>query len=83
MKTGNVSIERKNDYAVIVLNRPPVNAMSLELWQELAGAFDSVESDETMHGVIFCSGLERNIFTAGIDLHELMRDHTSEDRVTL
>mmetsp|Transcript_10970 Transcript_10970/g.33656 ORF Transcript_10970/g.33656 Transcript_10970/m.33656 type:complete len:266 (+) Transcript_10970:188-985(+) len=76
-----VHVERRNGYAVILMNRPPVNAMSLELWRDLLEALEMMEADDSVQGVIFASALKRDVFTAGIDLHELSRETTTEDRL--
>ncbi|KAJ8902661.1 hypothetical protein NDN08_005981 [Rhodosorus marinus] len=79
---GMVSVDRRNGFAVISINRPPVNAMSLELWSDLLDALEEVEGDESFRGAIFASGLKKNVFTAGIDLRELTREKTDEERLT-
>jgi 3,2-trans-enoyl-CoA isomerase len=47
---------------------------------ELQNALDSLEGNSKMRGVIFCSGLERDIFTAGNDLMELYAPKSSPER---
>ena len=50
---------------MVTLAREPANVMNLAFWQGLAGALDELEADASVHGVIFASGLKRDIFTAG------------------
>merc|ERR1711865_1135258 len=67
-----VNIERKEGgYAVIYLAKEPVNSMDLELWKQIRAAFAECEADSTINGVIFASGLKKDVFTAGLDLKEL------------
>lgn len=127
---GWVRVERREGgYAVLSLQREPVNTMSLELWRRLAGALDELEADPQaraaaaavpaplcaclgqhafftsasgqgsrasdpaaylgarplawcmqVRGVIFCSGLARDVFTAGNDINELYAPLTSRER---
>merc|ERR1719160_68382 len=55
--------------------------MDLSFWEELLAAFEECEGDKAVRGVIFRSGLKRNVFTAGLDLKELFLPTTSEERL--
>ena len=52
-------------YAVLSIAREPANVMDLDFWQELTASIDKLEQDPKCRGVIFASGLKRDIFTAG------------------
>ena len=52
-------------FAVITLAKEPANVMDLAFWEDLTALLDELEGDSSMHGVIFTSGLKRDIFTAG------------------
>lgn len=52
-------------FAVVTLAKEPANVMDLAFWQGLTAILDELEADSSMHGVIFSSGLKRDIFTAG------------------
>ncbi|KAJ3238549.1 hypothetical protein HDU78_003435 [Chytriomyces hyalinus] len=80
--TPFVFVEEKKDYAIVTINRGPVNAMNLQVWVELQAALDRIEGNSKMRGVIFCSGLEKDIFTAGNDLTELYAPMTSLEGYT-
>lgn len=60
--------------------REPVNSMTLELWQELQQVQGELEADPDVRGVIWVSGLKRDVFTAGNDLKELHAPSTSRSR---
>ncbi|KAJ3073549.1 hypothetical protein HDU98_001289 [Podochytrium sp. JEL0797] len=77
-----VAIEKKKDYAIVTLNRGPVNAMNLQFWKELQSALDEIEGNQAMRALIFQSGLDKDIFTAGNDLTELYAPMTSLERYT-
>src|SRR5213594_4657524 len=58
---------REESFAVITLNRPPANAISVELVRDLNAALNSVEDDDAVRSVIITGAGER-IFCAGADL---------------
>ncbi len=60
-------LTREESFAVITLNRPPANAISVDLMRELNAALSDVESDPTVRSVIITGAGDR-IFCAGADL---------------
>src|SRR5215831_12116331 len=58
---------REESFAVITLNRPPANAISVELVRDLNAALTSVENDDEVRSVIITGAGDR-IFCAGADL---------------
>jgi enoyl-CoA hydratase/carnithine racemase len=60
-------LAREENVVVITLNRPPANAISERLMQELNEALASVEQDESVRAVIITGSGDR-IFCAGADL---------------
>lgn len=60
-----LKVETSNSFATIALAREPVNSLNTELWQQLKTAFDELEQNSAIRGVIFTSGLNRPVFTAG------------------
>ena len=60
-------LTREESFAVITLNRPPANAISIDLMQELNAALSDVESDPAVRSVIITGAGDR-IFCAGADL---------------
>jgi len=58
---------REESYAVVTLNRPPANAISESLMQELNAALTSVQADDTVRSVII-TGAGDKIFCGGADL---------------
>jgi Delta3-Delta2-enoyl-CoA isomerase len=72
--------ETEGAYKIVAIERDPVNSMNLELWIELQKTLDEAEENPKIRGIIFCSGLKRNIFTAGNDLIELYAPKTSAER---
>jgi enoyl-CoA hydratase/carnithine racemase len=62
-----ILLDREESYAVITLNRPPANAISEALMQELNAALNSVQGDATVRAVII-TGSGDKIFCGGADL---------------
>ena len=59
-------------YAVLTMNRAPVNALNAELIAELTKAIDDLEHDSNMRGFILSSALG-SIFSAGLDITQMIK----------
>jgi enoyl-CoA hydratase/carnithine racemase len=64
-----VQIETRGQVAEVILRRPPVNAVSLQVYQELIEAFTSFAHNNDVHCVLLRSDLDGR-FSAGADLKE-------------
>ena len=60
-------LTREDSFAVITLNRPPANAINVDLMRELNAALSDVENDPAVRSVIVTGAGDR-IFCAGADL---------------
>jgi enoyl-CoA hydratase len=67
MPYETVIVAREQPFAVITLNRPPANAISEQLMQDVDNALSDVESDDSVRAVIL-TGSGDKIFCAGADL---------------
>lgn len=66
-----VRLERHDDLAVIVVDRQEkMNALNAEVVRQIGRAFDEVEGDEAVRGVIL-TGAGEKAFVAGADIGEL------------
>jgi enoyl-CoA hydratase len=63
---SSVTSSKAGRVATVALQRPPANAMSIELLERLAEAFDSLASDPSV-GAVVLTGQGRS-FCAGLDL---------------
>lgn len=63
---SHLRIETLDGYAIIALAKKPVNSLNTEVWEQLKEAFDKLEQNKSIRGVIFTSGLDRPVFTAGV-----------------
>ena len=67
-------VERDDGAGVVTLNRPRVlNALSIALWRELDQALTELEDDPEV-GAIVVTGEGDRAFSAGADIHEMVRD---------
>ena len=66
-------------YGIARINNPPVNALSLGVWQSLLKVLDDLESNPKVQGLIITSALARPLFTAGNDLQSLYAPATNEE----
>ena len=66
----NVDV-RPGGYAIITMTKEPVNSLDIGAWQQLEQALDNLEQDPSVSGVIFASGIKRDVFSAGNDIMEL------------
>ena len=73
-------VEYRGSYAIVTLAREPVNTMNMSMWEQLAQTLDKLEANSQIRGVIFQSGLQRDVFTAGNDIMELYAPNTSLER---
>lgn len=66
---NTLEIIKKQDYTIVQMNRGKVNAINHEMVKELMQAFDELENDRAVKGIIL-SG-QPHYFSAGLDLIEL------------
>jgi enoyl-CoA hydratase len=66
-----ISLERSGAVATVTLNRPAVlNALNLEMLDELSATFAELDADDTLRAVIV-TGAGPKAFAAGADISEL------------
>uniref|UniRef100_V9KWV0 Enoyl-CoA delta isomerase 1, mitochondrial n=1 Tax=Callorhinchus milii TaxID=7868 RepID=V9KWV0_CALMI len=66
----NVEMDNSTGVAVIKMNSPPVNSLSLEFLTEFAINMEKLEMDRGCRGAILTSSVPR-IFSAGLDITEM------------
>ena len=70
---ATIALERADGIAVLTLNRPTVlNALSIELLDELANALDEVDRDRSVRALVM-TGAGAKAFAAGADIGEFGR----------
>ncbi len=64
-----LEIEKKDQYAIVTMNRPKVNAINFQMVNEIRSTFKSMQEDDSVDGVILTG--RTGVFSAGLDLIEL------------
>ncbi len=71
-----VKIDRTGEIAVVTLDKPPVNALFIDLFDAITRALETLEQDEQTRVVILTGG--EKIFSAGMDLKAVGRADPEE-----
>lgn len=64
-----VHVELDSGIAVMHLNRPPMNALNLQMQQEIAGAASVISGHKDVHAAVLYGGPK--VFAAGADVKEM------------
>lgn len=64
-----VQVELDSGIAIMHLNRPPMNALNLQMQQEIAGAAHLISGHKDVHAVVLYGGPK--VFAAGADVKEM------------
>src|SRR5262249_4964328 len=78
MTDKTVVYEVSNGVARIILNRPTVNALNLEMIKDVVAAFEIAGKDEGIRAIVLTSAVSK-VFSAGLDLNTLISK--SEEKV--
>lgn len=70
MELDGIAVEQDGSIARIVIDRPPVNAISTTMYESLSSVLSDIHGREDVDVVLLCSAQE-NIFCAGADIKEL------------
>src|SRR5262245_46228282 len=65
-----LDVEKKNGIGYVSLNRPPVNAFTAEMLEDLCDTLWGFSDDESIAVAVLRSGIAR-CFSAGIDIKQL------------
>ena len=76
----HVTVLEDEDIAVLTLNRPPANALNIEVLTELDSAIQQLNWNDAVRAVILASGSEK-FFCAGVDIKELSTIQSEKDGV--
>ncbi|MSO23127.1 MAG: enoyl-CoA hydratase/isomerase family protein [Acidobacteria bacterium] len=69
---SSILFEKVDNYARIILSRPPLNIMNIEMMSEIGEALESLHNEEHIKLIVFSSACK--VFSVGVD----MADHTSQ-----
>jgi enoyl-CoA hydratase/carnithine racemase len=76
--TEEVSIERRDEIAVVRIDRPKVNALNTEVVAGLDEACASIEGDRSVRAAVLYGG--ERVFSAGADLEEMAQGSPEDVR---
>ncbi len=68
MEFDNILLEKTDKIAIITLNRPPMNPLSISLLQDVNLALDNIKKDSTIRAIII-TGAGKKAFAAGADVN--------------
>ncbi len=74
----DLKLEINDGVAVVTLDRPPVNAITLAHYQAIGELFESLGDNPSVNCAIFTASGDR-AFCAGLDLHEFLAATVDED----
>ena len=63
-------VEKEEGIAIVKLNRPPVNSLSVQTYQDLYDAYCAIENDESVNALIL-TGSGDKAFAAGLDVKDV------------
>jgi len=69
MPYENFHVEKQDGYALITLDHPPANAISMAVISELTAILDELEQDDEVRAILLTGAGER-FFSAGADVKE-------------
>lgn len=70
-----------DNVAVITLDRPPVNALSVHMVEELATIIGTIRDSDDVHAVVVAGNGEH--FSAGMDIRELEKDIATDPALAI
>jgi 3-hydroxyacyl-CoA dehydrogenase len=74
---NSVTLEKHGDVAVVIVNNPPVNALSWHVRQGLEDQFAAAQADDSIKAIVLrCAG---STFIAGADISEFSRPPRGPD----
>jgi len=73
-----LNVERADGIARVTLDRPPVNALTIALYEEIADLFAGMK-DWSDVNVVILTGAGNRAFCAGLDLHEFLAAKVEDD----
>lgn len=74
----SLRVEKNEKIARVVIDRSPVNALTLTLYEEIADTFDGLSADMDINCIILTGAGER-VFCAGLDLKEFVDATIEQD----
>jgi 3-hydroxyacyl-CoA dehydrogenase len=77
-ESPRVRTEDRGDVRVVILDNPPINALSFALSGELCAVLQAAEADATVRAVVLTGA--NGIFSGGADINDFEREPTAETK---
>lgn len=78
--TEHLKVEISRGVATVTINRPPVNALSYQTFDEIARVMEALSSERDASAVILRSSPDLGLFCGGVDLQDSPRRHRPDGR---
>lgn len=75
---SEIAVDISEGIAVVTLDRPPVNALTMELYRHIAETFEALGDGDGAHCAVFTAAGTR-AFCAGLDLNEFLAASADDD----
>jgi enoyl-CoA hydratase len=75
----NLTIDHQGGVAVVTLDRPPVNALNQQAFEEISQAFDQLSGDRDVRVAVLAAAGDR-AFCAGVDLNDSPQRYRTDGR---
>jgi enoyl-CoA hydratase len=75
---SEIKLEQRGKVLSVTLDRPPVNAMTIALYREMADTFDAISARTDVHCVVLTAAGTK-AFCAGLDLKEFLASKVEDD----
>jgi enoyl-CoA hydratase len=83
MPYENISVQKRNKVAVVVVNRPEkMNALNIPTREEILRAFEELRNDEDVRAVVI-TGAGEKAFIAGADISEFAGKSAQQQRAVM
>ncbi|MGD9701226.1 MAG: enoyl-CoA hydratase-related protein [Acidimicrobiia bacterium] len=76
----HVHTEIRDRVAVVTLDRPPVNALSYQTFEEIAQTMESLSSGRDASVIVLRAAPDARVFCGGVDLQDSPRRHRPDGR---
>jgi enoyl-CoA hydratase len=77
---AHVTVEVHDRVAVVTIDRPPVNALSYQTFEEIAGSMDSLSRGRVASAIVLRAAPGARLFCGGVDLQDSPRRHRPDGR---
>lgn len=74
----SLRVEKLGKVATVTIDRAPVNAITLAVYEEIADTFDALSEDSDINCIVFTGAGDR-VFCAGLDLKEFVEATIEQD----